>query len=127
MEQQKKYDFFLCYSRQDRDLVQPWADALANYGFSYFMDLTSLQSGDEFVTTIMDSIKQSRALLYFASPNANSSSWAQRELEYAHTKGLKIILISINNYRDERFLLLYGSKDALNYDVNIPVHLQDGF
>lgn len=127
MEQQKKYDFFLCYSRQDRDLVQPWADALANYGFSYFMDLTSLQSGDEFVTTIMDSIKQSRALLYFASPNANSSSWAQRELEYAHTKGLKIILISINNYRDQRFLFLYGLKDALNYDVNIPVHLQDGF
>lgn len=127
MEQQKKYDFFLCYSRQDRDLVQPWADALANYGFSYFMDLTSLQSGDEFITTIMDSIKQSRALLYFASPNANSSSWAQRELEYAHTKGLKIILISINNYREKRFLFLFDNKDALNYDVKIPVHLQDGF
>lgn len=127
MEQQKKYDFFICYSRHDRDLVQPWADALANCGFSCFMDVTNLQSGDEFVTTIMGSIEQSRALLYFASPNANSSSWAQRELAYAHEEGLKIILISINNYRDERFLFLFGSKDALNYDVNIPVHLQDGF
>lgn len=127
MEQQKKYDFFLCYGRRDLDLVQPWAATLAHYGFSCFMDMTRLQSGDEFITTIMDSIEQSRALLYFASPNANSSSWAPRELEYAHTKGLKIILISINNYRDERFLFLYGLKDALNYDVNIPVHLQDGF
>ena len=127
MEQQKKYDFFLCYSRRDLDLVQPWAATLADYGFSCFMDMTRLQSGDEFVTTIMDSIEQSRALLYFASPNASSSSWAQRELGYAHAKGLKIILISINNYQDERFLFLYGLKNALNYDVNIPVHLQDGF
>ena len=91
MEQQKKYDFFLCYSRQDRDLVQPWADTLAHYGFSCFMDMTRLQSGDEFVTTIIDSIKQSRALLFFASPNANNSSWARRELEYADKKGIKII------------------------------------
>ena len=127
MEQQKKYDFFLCYGRRDLDLVQPWAATLAHYGFSCFMDMTRLQSGDEFITKIMDSIKQSRALLYFASPNANSSSWAQRELEYAHTIGTKIILISINNYQDQRFLFLYGLKDALNYDVNIPVHLQDGF
>lgn len=127
MEQQKKYDFFLCYSRQDRDLVQPWADTLAHYGFSCFMDMTRLQSGDEFVTTIIDSIKQSRALLFFASPNANNSSWARRELEYADKKGIKIIAILINNYQDDWFLFEYGHKDALNYDVNIPVHLQDGF
>lgn len=78
-----KYDVFISYSRRDYAIADKIVSALNSGGFSYFRDQQSLESGSDFLQSIVNAIDNCRMFLCVLSENAYSSEFVLKELEYA--------------------------------------------
>ena len=59
----KKYDIFMCCSRQDRNIANAINYALRGHGYSTFYDVEDLAAFD-FQDQILDAVKNSKIFLY---------------------------------------------------------------
>lgn len=91
-----KYDIFICYSRHDRDFVMRLTKSLASYGYTYFVDVEGIASGDDFVQRISNAIDNSDVVLLIWSKSCSESKWALNEIAYADSQKKSIISISID-------------------------------
>lgn len=90
-------DFFISYSRHDYDLAILFYNRLTQLGYSVWIDKNGIESGDSFKKVIVQSIKQSRALLFFSSLNSNKSLWVTKEVGIAVKVGVPVIPILLDN------------------------------
>ena len=97
-----KYDVFISYSRKDSAIVKRFADELGKAGYTYWMDVDGVESGDEFKKKIAAAIRESRVFLYFSSASSNESEWTVKELNYAIKNQSYIIPIKLDgaNYNE---------------------------
>lgn len=95
MEQQKKYDVFISYSRKDFDEVNAFVEMLKLRipTLDIWFDLDGIESGDEFRDKIISAIKRSKYVLFALSSNSDKSEWTRKELGFAKGKGIKIVPI----------------------------------
>lgn len=114
-------DVFISYSRKDSAIVQEFAKHITAAGFSVWMDIDGIESGDEFKRKIASAIRGSKVFLYFSSVSSNESEWTVKEVNYAIKKKIHIIPIKLDkaDYNESvdfdlcgvDFIQCNGSKD----------------
>lgn len=92
-----KYDFFISYSRKDSAIVNEFSRHITDAGYSVWMDVDGIESGDEFKRKIASAIRDSKAFLFFSSAASNKSEWIVKEVNYAITKKKHIIPIKLDD------------------------------
>ena len=103
-----EYDVFISYSRKDTTIVDQFVDRLKQAGYSVWIDLEGIHSGEQFTKIIAKAIKNSAVVVFFSSANSNSSNWTVMEIGYALKKGKTIIPIRLDDseYEDSIDFLL---------------------
>lgn len=92
-----KHDVFISYSRKDSAIVKKFADELSKAGYSVWMDVDGIESGDEFKKKIAAAIRESMVFLFFSSAASNKSEWTVKEVNYAIKRKIQIIPIKLDN------------------------------
>ena len=110
-------DIFISYSRKDFKVVSKIAQKVSDAGYSVWMDVDGIESGDEFKSKIAFAIKNSKLFLFFSSLASNKSEWTVKEVNYAIKKKIPIIPIRLDNadYNDSVDFDLAGL-DFIQYD-----------
>ena len=105
-----KYDIFISYSRKDGAIVQSVADRLKAEGYTCWMDVSGIESGDAFKQVIVDAIKKSGVVLFFSSDKANESKFTVKEINVAVELGKIIIPVKLDDapYADSIMFDLSG-------------------
>ncbi len=122
-DNQYKYDLFFCYSRNDAHIVRKVYQFLKQSGLRCWIDMDNIASGDFFKENIINTINQSRCLLFFSSEHSNQSTWAIKEVCYAIDKNIKVMPVRLDNTPYNSSLLLdLATIDCIylsehNYDV----------
>ena len=89
---------FISYSRNDLDAVKPIKEELERNGFSCWMDIDGIESGDEnFKQKIVPAIDGCRAVLFFISVASQESEWTAKELGYAKRHGKRVVPLRFND------------------------------
>lgn len=119
MEQQKKYDVFISYSRKDFDEVNAFVEMLKQRipTLDIWFDLDGIESGDEFCDKIISAIKRSKYVLFALSKNSDQSEWTRKELGFAKGKGIKIVpvlLIGAHLQEMDWFLFEFSGVDCID-------------
>lgn len=83
MLEERNYDVFISYSRRDFAIADKIVQALNAGGFSYFRDQQGLESGSDFLQSIVNAIDRSKLFLCILSENAYASQFVKEELIYA--------------------------------------------
>lgn len=91
-----KYDVFISYSRKDKQVVQIISNLLVENGISFWCDSSKIPPGDEFYSTIVEAIKESRITLFVSSSNSNKSIFTTKEVAVAFNEGKCIIPYKID-------------------------------
>ncbi len=101
-----RYDVFISYSRRDYTIADKIVNALNAGGFTYFRDQQGIESGTDFLQSIINAINNCKLFLCVLSENAYSSEFVINELEYAVHKKDRIVLPVIvdNSSLPERLL-----------------------
>lgn len=73
-----RYDVFISYSRRDYAIADKIVTALNAGGFTYFRDQQGIESGSDFLQSIINAIDRCRLFLCVLSENAYSSDFVLR-------------------------------------------------
>lgn len=120
----KKYDVFVCYSRHDIDIAKQICERLIKENITVFYDAFTLPIGEDFASSITETISNSKLILYLHSHYSIQSNWVRKELEFAINMGLEVIPVNISGFRSDNSsirMLLYNKywieydHDAFNY------------
>lgn len=119
MEQQKKYDIFISYSRKDFDEVNAFVEMLKQRipTLEIWFDLDGIESGDEFRDKIISAIKRSKYVLFALSKNSDQSEWTRKELGFAKGKGIKIVPVLLRGAHLQEmdwFLFEFSGVDCID-------------
>ena len=119
MEQQKKYDVFISYSRKDFDEVNAFVEMLKQRipTLDIWFDLDGIESGDEFRDKIISAIKRSKYVLFALSKNSDQSEWTRKELGFAKGKGIKIVPVLLRDVHLQEmdwFLFEFSGVDCID-------------
>lgn len=91
---------FLSYCREDAHVMRQLRDSLIAAGLIVWTD-ESLEPGTpSWKASIEHAIERAGALVVILSPNAKSSQWVEREMDYAGNQGVRIFPILVRG--DER-------------------------
>lgn len=119
MEQEKKFDVFISYSRKDFNEVNAFIAMLKNRipKLTIWFDLDGIESGDEFRDKIISAIKRSKYVLFALSNNSDKSKWTRKELDFARLHEIKIIPVLLKNVilkEMDWFSFEFGGVDCIN-------------
>ena len=119
MEQQKKYDIFISYSRKDFDEVNAFVEMLKQRipTLDIWFDMDGIESGDEFRDKIISAIKRSKYVLFALSKNSDQSEWTRKELGFAKGKGIKIVPVLLRGAHLQEmdwFLFEFSGVDCID-------------
>lgn len=103
---QYKYDAFFCYSRQDAPIVRRVHQYLVNAGYRCWLDMDEIASGN-FAQKIIETIKESRKLLYFNSEHSYKSDWVGHEIDFAVKNNIGIIPVILDESPIRQELTMY--------------------
>lgn len=85
---------FVSYSSKDKKKVFPIVQRIEQgLGLSCWIDTSGIMSAEHFIGEIRKAIDASEIMLYMYSDNAAKSPWTMKEINYAHSKGKRIIPI----------------------------------
>ncbi len=110
-----KYDFFVCYSMKDSDVVVPIMDSISKSGYSAWCDI-NIMAGDCYSDALVRILKESRSVLFLSSVNSNASEIVINQLRFALNSDKLIIPVRLDrsDYPPELMFLL-GDIDAVEY------------
>lgn len=91
-----KYDVFFSYSRQDAMIVRSIYQYLLNAGYQCWLEMDELTSGN-FAEQIIETIKESKNLIFFSSEHSNKSEWVGQEINYAINNKINIVPVLIDD------------------------------
>jgi hypothetical protein len=86
---------FISYSRKDMDFVRKLAGDLETAGYDVWWDITDLEGGDDWVSTIPNAIASSQYFIVILTPNSIESEWVRKEYTQALTLRKKIIPVML--------------------------------
>ena len=109
-------DIFISYSRDDKTLVHPFVEYISNaVGKDCWIDLNSIESGEEFEEVIMKAIDECQVVLFMLSDSSLASKWTKREVYYAESEGKRIVPVIVNGeYLRGWFRFHFGNVDYIN-------------
>lgn len=87
---------FISYARQDIRIATLLSTSLEKAGVPTFHDVRSIQPGDDWKKTLLQQMKESRAVIYLASRASLASTTVQAELGMAVSARLRILPILID-------------------------------
>jgi WD40 repeat protein len=91
------YDFFISYAHADgRAYPAVLASALERAGFKVFLDARTYVAGDELRFATVRRVRMSKYLLVIAGSHALMSTWVQREVDIALTRGRRVVVVDLN-------------------------------
>lgn len=111
-------DFFISYSRHDSEVVHDIASRLRLLGYTVWIDVNGIESGDAFRSIIVNAISESRIVLFFSSQSSNNSPFVIGEISLAKKYEKRIIPIKLDTSEYNTELIL----DLVNLDY---IDLQD--
>jgi predicted regulator of Ras-like GTPase activity (Roadblock/LC7/MglB family) len=82
---------FISYSRKDVDMMRQIDKALRMKGIKTWTDDQLVPGTSQWKTAIEKGIEEASAVVVLMSPDAKSSEWIDRELEYARMRQMAII------------------------------------
>jgi hypothetical protein len=110
---------FISYSHRDQEFVLALMEELKRRGVRVWIDQVELVVGDSLVTRIGDAIQQGDFVVGVISPHSVESSWCQKELALAVTRGINekrvtVLPIRLGDVTMPSFLtdVLYAEGDS---------------
>lgn len=100
-----KYDIFVSYSRRDKAKVDAIMEILINKGYSVWIDVDGIESGEAFRQNIVEAIENSSIIIFFSSESSNISKWTTKEISLAVEFSKYIIPIKFDNARYNKSIL----------------------
>jgi O-acetyl-ADP-ribose deacetylase (regulator of RNase III) len=91
-----KLHVFISYKKLPGSITPPYAMNIAtrlakDYGFSVFIDIEKMQTGDVWAQRIYDEIHMADVLVLLLEPNTATSEWVQREVDFARGANVSIV------------------------------------
>jgi len=86
---------FLSYSRGDAQQANEWVADLEQFGYRVWIDQTGIRGGQQWMATIVDSIREAQAVVLLLSPNSARSDNVRREINLALQINKRIIPVEI--------------------------------
>ena len=126
MEQQKKYDIFISYSRKDSVIADEICKAFDRVGITYFIDRKGMGGTANYVTKIAEEIDNSKAMLLLASANSYKSKYVSIELHYAFNHDVVVLPYALDETpvpKDFEILLIHANWHYFSEDPIIPTLL----
>jgi hypothetical protein len=77
------YDVFISHSRQDTEVVKELAGQLRARGVTVFLDIDTLQSGDDWRERITSAVENARASVVVLSPGSSAGGYLSEEVAVA--------------------------------------------
>jgi hypothetical protein len=119
---------FLSYSRRDLRTMQRVRDDLLANGLSVWTDEGIHPGTVSWKESIERAIRGAGMLLVLLSPDANDSTWVQREIDYAEVQGIAVLPILVRGEpRDSIPFALAGAQFVdlrSHYDIGMKLLLQ---
>jgi len=100
-----KHDIFISYSRRDKAKVDKVIEILVNNGYSVWIDVEGIESGEAFRQNIVEAIENSSIVIFFSSKASNKSKWTTKEISLAVEFTKYIIPIKFDNTRYNKSIL----------------------
>jgi hypothetical protein len=102
---------FISHSDRDRDWAD-WIDVqLESRGFEVWRDLTTISTGQSFITELNKAIEESDLMVVLMSPDYFNSVWARQETEFAAARKKPIIPVLIKPCEVQGLLQYYNWAD----------------
>ena len=112
-----EYDIFISYSRKDFNEVKALYEMLKSRisNINIWVDLTGIESGDEFDEKIITAIDNSKMVIFALSDNSMQSKWAKDEVMYAKNTDKRIIPVLMKGAcLKSWFLFKFGRIDCID-------------
>lgn len=100
-----KHDIFISYSRRDKIKVDKIIEILINNGYTVWVDVDGIESGEAFRANIVDAIENSSIVIFFSSKSSNISKWTTKEISLAVEFAKYIIPIKFDSTRYNKSIL----------------------
>lgn len=122
-----RYDIFISYSRRDYTIADKIVNALNAGGFTYYRDQQGIESGSDFLQSIINAIGSCRLFLCVLSENAYSSEFVIKELKYALQREEIVVLPVIvdNSPLPDRLRLSLGRLNMVNWQFSGNFNIED--
>ena len=117
-------DVFISYSRRNYDAVMAIKKEIDSVvGTECWIDLNGIESGSErFETDIIGGINACQVFLFMLSGESQQSEYALLELNFAKSKGKRIVLVNIDDCKmTDAFFFKYSLTDTIAWN-NQPQH-----
>ncbi|NET56357.1 MAG: TIR domain-containing protein [Symploca sp. SIO2E6] len=88
-------EVFLCYSDQDRGIMEKIRNSLRRESITVWTNLTDIQTGEDFGEAINRGIEQADNLVFLLSPESINSTYCQQELDLALSLNKRIIPVLV--------------------------------
>lgn len=122
------HHIFLSYSRRDSRIMQRVRDDLRSNSFSVWTDEGIHPGTISWKESIEKAIRGTGIMLVLLSPDANDSTWVQREIDYAEVQGIPVLPILVRGEpRDAIPFALAGAQFVdlrSHYDIGFKLLLQ---
>lgn len=121
MAQERRYDIFICYSPRDLAATESIANVLESNGYTYFLDVNGIISGDNYVKSISNAIESCSIFLLVHSTNSTKSRWCINEVNLAFKTNKPILTISIDDtpLADELAFIHSLFLHSPNFEINL--------
>ena len=100
------YDIFISYSSKDSKVVHTYASYLERQGYRVWYDVKGLYTGVEFSQEIVNSIENSKLVIFFSSAHSNESKWTKGEILSALKFTKPILPVRIDDSEYDKSLML---------------------
>lgn len=111
------HKIFISYSRADYDkvmILKKEIEHLIGVG-SCWVDLTGIESDQQFVDVIIDAIDKSDIFLFMYSQNSDRSEWTRKEINYAQSEKKRIVFVKMDNIQlSKYFRFQFGEHDIID-------------
>ena len=97
MNQEKKYDVFISYSRKDSKVAHQVYDYLTMHGVSCWIDKFSIEPGEAYAAAIERGVMSASSLVVIYSKNVLDTNNVLSELELAHNHHKRIISFRLDD------------------------------
>ena len=94
---ERKFDIFISYATQDRDIAFNLVNKIESRGKKCFIAPRDIRTGYDYASEIVHAISNSDVMLVLLSPSSDKSGYCLREINSAVSKNLQIMPIKIED------------------------------
>jgi hypothetical protein len=95
---QMKYDIFVSFETENKDLVSTICTEFAKKDFKVWVDIEHVYNNDQLNYEVEEAIHESRMVVCFVTKQYCASTNGQLELKYSYTNKRKCILVLLENF-----------------------------